>query len=343
MNGATVDAFDRNTTTPNRGTTTTNASGYFTLTIATQGRYDIRVTNGSSISFMSYDDEVQLDQLEVATIRILNPAFTFVYTIVAGAITADRTMNLPVVTGTDTFAVLGLAQAFTARQLWAKGADIASAATITPGTDGNFFDITGTTGITAIATLAAGSIIIFQFDGALTITHNATTLILQGAVNLTTAAGDVVAFISEGAGNWRELWRRLAASPASIPARATQAAIEAETNEATYVSPNFVKNSPGTAKAWCFIDGVGGLETVSYNVTSVTDNGVGDATINLTTAFSTASYKFGYSASTGAAGNVARSENAARVNSSTFQTFTNDAEANVALDIGRTVVLYGDQ
>ena len=43
------------------------------------------------------------------------------------------------------------------RLLWDKGADLASGSTVTPGTDGNYFHITGTTTITAIASLQAGS------------------------------------------------------------------------------------------------------------------------------------------------------------------------------------------
>ena len=113
---------------------------------------------------------------------------------------------------------------WTARHLWFKGADIASAATLTPGTDGNYFHVTGTVGITTIASLQAGAVMEFEFDAALTITHNATSLILQGGVNLTTAAGDIVAFISEGAGNWRELFRRLARSTADISARVSKSA-----------------------------------------------------------------------------------------------------------------------
>ena len=91
-----------------------------------------------------------------------------------------------------------------------KGADLASGATVTPGTDGNYFDITGTTTITAIAGLRAGTLVFFHFDGALQITHHATSLILQGGVNLTTAAGDVVAFFSRDGTNWEEAWRGLA-------------------------------------------------------------------------------------------------------------------------------------
>lgn len=90
-----------------------------------------------------------------------------------------------------------------------KGSDIASAGTITlPDSSAAVFDITGTTTITAISSKPAGAIVIFQFDGALTLTHNATSLVLAGGTNVLTEAGDIVAFVSEGSGNWREIFRR---------------------------------------------------------------------------------------------------------------------------------------
>lgn len=103
-----------------------------------------------------------------------------------------------------------------------KGATIASAATLVPGLDGDFAHVSGTTGITAIAAgLRAGYQLALVFDGILTITHNATSLILQGGVNLTTAPGDVVVFVYEGSNNWRELSRRLAAASSSALTYAT--------------------------------------------------------------------------------------------------------------------------
>ena len=45
-----------------------------------------------------------------------NPAKTFGTTLAGGAVTANRTLNLPVITGTDTVATLGLAQTFTGAQ-----------------------------------------------------------------------------------------------------------------------------------------------------------------------------------------------------------------------------------
>lgn len=63
--------------------------------------------------------------------------------------------------------------------------------------------ISGTTTITSFGTAPSGAIRTAVFDGALTLTHNGTSLILPGAANITTAAGDVGVFVSEGSGNWR--------------------------------------------------------------------------------------------------------------------------------------------
>ena len=72
--------------------------------------------------------------------------------------------------------------------------------------------------------------------------------------------------------------------------RATQAALEAETDEATYASPNRVKNSPGVAKAFCVIADIGTLNAGSYNVTSVTDVDIGNRTIVWNVDFADTSY-----------------------------------------------------
>lgn len=86
----------------------------------------------------------------------------------------------------------------------AKGADIASAATTDIGAaTGNFVHVTGTTTITALGTVQAGTRRIVRFAGALTLTHHATSLILPTGANITTAANDVAVFVSEGSGNWR--------------------------------------------------------------------------------------------------------------------------------------------
>jgi hypothetical protein len=84
-----------------------------------------------------------------------------------------------------------------------KGADLASAAALPVLRDGNYFDVTGTTTITSINTLGIGTIITLHFDAALTLTHNATDLVLPGGENITTAAGDEFTFIEYATGDWR--------------------------------------------------------------------------------------------------------------------------------------------
>ena len=83
-----------------------------------------------------------------------------------------------------------------------KGADVVSAATLTLGSDGNFFDITGTTTVTAIGAKAIGTKVIMQFDAVLILTHSATDLILPTGEPITTAAGDVAEFIEYASADW---------------------------------------------------------------------------------------------------------------------------------------------
>jgi len=69
-----------------------------------------------------------------------------------------------------------------------KGGDIASASPLVIDTDGNYFDVTGTTNF-SVMTVESGNFFMLQFDGALTITHGS-GIELPGAANLTTATGD---------------------------------------------------------------------------------------------------------------------------------------------------------
>jgi len=97
-----------------------------------------------------------------------------------------------------------------------KGADIASATALVLGNDGNYFDVTGTTTITSITTKQVGTIVTLHFDAILTLTHNATDLILPGGANITTAAGDEFTFVEYAAGDWRCLAYALASGKAVV-------------------------------------------------------------------------------------------------------------------------------
>lgn len=87
---------------------------------------------------------------------------------------------------------------------WNGTVTIASASTVNIGAAvSNDLIISGTTTITAFDTIAAGAMRKVKFTGALTLTHNATSLILPGSANITTANGDTAQFTSLGSGNWK--------------------------------------------------------------------------------------------------------------------------------------------
>lgn len=101
-----------------------------------------------------------------------------------------------------------------------KKATIASATTTDLGTlAGNMAEVTGTTTITSFGSSASTDRPLFyvRFTGALTLTHNGTSLILPGSANITTVAGDAGLFEYLGSGNWRCLgYYRISGKPVVI-------------------------------------------------------------------------------------------------------------------------------
>ena len=151
-------------------------------------------------------------------LTIRNPANTFDYTIAGGAIAAARTLNLPVTTATDTVAVLGLAQTYTAVSTYTAAAPqiILGANTTTLGSVKMFGNTSGdvtiqptaaagtatvqtlpaTTGTLVNRVTTANGVSASNTDGALTVTLGAITpstvngnTITTGTGTLTLAAG----------------------------------------------------------------------------------------------------------------------------------------------------------
>ena len=89
-----------------------------------------------------------------------------------------------------------ISNTFTKIQIYTKGGDLTSASPLVLDTDGNYFDVSGTTGFSQI-TCTAGSWFILQFDAALTMTDGANLDL--GGVNIVTAAGDRGTFFAVAA------------------------------------------------------------------------------------------------------------------------------------------------
>ena len=90
------------------------------------------------------------------------------------------------------------------------GSSVASASSISVPDNENYFIVTGTTTITAIASTTSGAtaidtgtIVTIKFSGALTLTHNATSFIMPGGTDYSVEANGIVAFQHLGSGNWQ--------------------------------------------------------------------------------------------------------------------------------------------
>jgi len=83
-----------------------------------------------------------------------------------------------------------------------KGADIASASTITVPVEGSYFSVTGTTGITAINNTYNGRLVYLKFAAGILLI-NSSGLVLPNGESITTNADDIAVFINDSSGVWR--------------------------------------------------------------------------------------------------------------------------------------------
>lgn len=180
---------------------------------------------------------------------------------------------------------------------FANETSIASAGTTDLGqASGHLANITGTTTITSFGSNVdiAAPIYVARFSGALTLTHNATSLILPGGANIAITAGDAIIAQYLGSGNWKVLFYQ-PISPAATTSKqgivrlATGAQVQTGTATDLVAPLSEMVMHQGMAKAWAYFNASGVVQD-SYGVASVTRNSTGRYTLAWSTNFANALY-----------------------------------------------------
>ncbi len=207
-----------------------------------------------------------VDNSDGATVRAdINSAFAAIVSNFSSA-TAPSGSNLFALMWWYDTANNVLKQRNEANTAWIPRADdtttgsIASAAALPITTNGLAFDVTGTTTITSFSGMSVGQQVVLQFDGALTLTHHSTNLVLPGGVNITTVAGDVGVFHCYA------------------------------TNDVRLVSWSNAVPNDAVIKAWANYDHSANILRDSFNISSVSDDSNGNFTVNIDTNFASAYY-----------------------------------------------------
>jgi len=156
----------------------------------------------------------------------------------------------------------------------------------------NNITVSGVANITSFDNVSDGILRWVTFSGILTLTYNATSMILPTAASITTAVGDAGLFQSLDSGNWKCLFYQRAdgTALAGTTSVATQAQMETATSIAAMVTPGRTIYHPGVAKGWIVYNGSTDSVLADYGFGAVTKNGTGDYSFTFDTAFSSANY-----------------------------------------------------
>ncbi|WP_431014682.1 hypothetical protein [Bradyrhizobium pachyrhizi] len=219
------------------------------------------------------------------------------------------------------------------------GADVASAATTNlEAATGDLVDVTGTTNINFV-TLGEGHERTVRFTGVLTMTHSA-SLLLPGAANITTAAGDFAVFRGYASGVVRCVgYTKANGQPLLVAAKSDQIAAS---SAAAAVVPGVQQFHPSAAKGWVFLSMAAAIAT-SYNVSSITDSGTGQFTVNWTVPFATANYAIHTSLSISAASGQVTQLAIPSASGCALYVTTNAGAVSETGVVGAHIVAFGGQ
>ena len=142
-------------------------------------------------------------------------------------------------------------------------------------------EITGKVAITSFGSGATtGQLFYLVFANSLTLTYNATSLIVPGAANITTSPGDTALAVYAGSGNWTVLAYNYAVQPVLVPtAGARNLVITVTSNTALTVAADYavLPDTTHTYSTYCSAPsttintgsaGAGGLDTGSFTAST---------------------------------------------------------------------------
>lgn len=187
-------------------TTTYRAFRIAAHTVTLTGTTQVTSTVGAAAVMVN---QLTLTDASAVTVDAAASVYIANSPVAAGSVTLTNAYSLWVDAGTTRL---------DGRLTPAQGADVASANDLTLGTDGNVFEITGTTQINAITTAGwtLGSYITMIFASTPTVKHNTAggagtaVILLAGAADFVATAGDTLTlcYSEQGGTNaWREISR----------------------------------------------------------------------------------------------------------------------------------------
>ena len=195
-----------------------------------------------------------------------------------------------------------------------RGSNVTAATTTTIPDDGNQFTVIGNTEITGLTGGGVpGTEITLIFNGTPNLASGP-TLNLPGGADIQTVNDDRAVFQKVGAPDTWYCISYIRKDGTAVVGgnKATQSAIEAETVEDTFVSPDTARYIPGAAKALITFNGTlatGAVDLTgvldSYNIASLVKVSTGVYTINFTDAFANANYQIIGTAKAIGSGNLA--------------------------------------
>ena len=159
----------------------------------------------------------------------------------------------------------------TGQLMYATPVTLASASTVNLASAGsNIVYISGTTAITSFGTSAETNLIYVKFLGTLTLTNNASFLLLPGFANITTAANDEAVMLNLGGG----LWKCISYVPFSVSGTGAQL----RQASPTLTGNPTVGNSTGASTLNLGTGANGGTSTKTVNIGT---NGLSGTTTNI--------------------------------------------------------------